>query len=170
MSTWELFQNAYQSASTEVKALIDSEKIPTFVEAALTKRNANRLQASATAQISYEILGVQTIDETVRNLAQLGILDALQFLAEVKTSLSQSVTAPIVSQQPTSQSLASEISAAEHDLASLHTVRTMSHDMAAIKPGSDVVYQSSQADILRAPAPIVTPPAPEAPRWDTDTK
>lgn len=66
--------------------------------------------------------------------------------------------------------LENEISAAEHDLASLHSVRTMSHDMAAIRPGSDVVYQSSQADILRAPAPIVTPSAPEAPRWDTDTK
>lgn len=71
--------------------------------------------------------------------------------------------------------LASEISAAEHDLASLQTVRTMSHDMAAIKPGSDVVYQSSsQADILRTPdmgeLPNVASATPTASRWDTDTR
>ncbi|MEK7462054.1 MAG: hypothetical protein AAB618_00560 [Patescibacteria group bacterium] len=75
----------------------------------------------------------------------------------------------------TAQNIFSEISTAENELASLQTVRTMSHDMAAIKPGSDVVYQaSSQADILQKEDLIVhaeaVSAAPPSPQWDSETK
>lgn len=69
--------------------------------------------------------------------------------------------------------LESEISQTEKEIATLQTVRTMPHDMAAIKPGSDTVYQSSQADILTrnsGEVPNIASAVPEAPRWDTDTK
>jgi hypothetical protein len=68
--------------------------------------------------------------------------------------------------------LETEIAEAELDLVTLQTVRTMSQDMSAIKPGSDVVYQSNQADILaryNIPQPEVVSPPTEPPRWGTDS-
>lgn len=69
--------------------------------------------------------------------------------------------------------LQAEISAAEHDLASLQNVRTMSHDMEVAQghpimpaPVTETTYQSSQADILRPP--VAAPTVNETPRWDTE--
>lgn len=71
-----------------------------------------------------------------------------------------------------SDTLVNEIRKTELELNSLQTVRTMSHDMAAIKPGSDVVYQaSSQADILDRSVEVredVVSVAPQATRWDSE--
>jgi hypothetical protein len=161
MSNWELFQTAYQNASQELCDLVDSEKIPTCVEVSLGRRNGIHLQSAVTAQMSYQLIGAQTIDATVAALLKLGISDGLQFIVEVQNCLQQPQSTP-------SGPLASEISQTEKSLESLQTVRTMPHDMATIKPGSDVVYQSSQADILRTPTPAAPATAPEAPRWETE--
>ena len=99
-------------------------------------------------------------------LTEKQIKEELTPLKQIELATPASIT------QVPHQSLTSEISAAEKELASLQTVRTMSHDMSAIKPGSDVVYQSNQADILaryNIPQPEVVSPPAEPPRWDTDS-
>ncbi len=169
MSDWEQFQTAYQSASPDLKALIDSEKIPLSVEAALTRRAGVHLQSKVTALMSHLLIGAETIDATVAALKELGILDALQFIVEVQNNLQST---PIQA-APQNATLTSDIRQVEKELETLQTVRTMPHDMAAIKPGSDVVYQSRQADILERGLVQEVPPVnipPTAPRWDTDTK
>jgi hypothetical protein len=75
-----------------------------------------------------------------------------------------------LSEEESMDELENEIFAAEHALEALQNVRTMPHDMASIRPGSDVVYQSNQADILRPVEPQPTPAPPEPPRWESDTK
>ncbi len=70
----------------------------------------------------------------------------------------------------TTNSLASEISAVEQDLAALKNVSTKPLETVEVRPVSDVVYQSSQADILQKPAPVVNNLVPPTPRWDTDTQ
>ena len=166
---WENYQNAYQKASTEMQELLDSEKIPLCVKNSLEKRELLLLRKKAAAETAAYTVGSQTIDETIRNLTQIGITDALQFIAEIQTCTTQSTVASPTTRQPDIH-LQAEISNAEKELASLQTVRTMSHDMAAIKPGSDVVYQSSQADILATQPPAATPLPPQPPRWETDNK
>ena len=173
MSTWEQFQSAYQAATPEIKALVDSETIPTCVESSLKRRQGEHLQSAATAQVSHLMIGAQTIDATANSLKQLGISDALQFIVEVQNCTQQ----PLQTQPETIGNKVAptqkEAPRSATDITSLQTVRTMSHDMAAIKPGSDVVYQSSQEDILvrdRGDVPNVASAAPAAPRWDTDTR
>lgn len=86
---------------------------------------------------------------------------------EVSEMLRNSREQAIIASEEAAQ-LLDEIRKTETDLASLHSVRTMPQDMAAIRPGSDVVYQSSQAEILQPPKPPFV--VPEAPRWESDTK
>lgn len=170
---WETYQSAYQNATPELRELLDSEKIPVCVKNSLENRKLLALRKVSVVEVSAYIIGIQTIDETVKNLTQAGIPDALQFLAEVQTCIKQPPASPATVPRPIQQNLTSEISATEHDLASLQTVRTMSHDMELAQghpvmqaPVTETTYTSNQADILRpAPAaPVVT----ETPRWDTE--
>jgi hypothetical protein len=170
MSTWELFHAAYQSTSPEVRLLIDSEKIAVCVEAALARRNMPQLQTKATTQVSYQVVGAQTIDTTVASLTALGLTDALQFFAEVQAAINQTNVPP--STAP-AHSLAAEISATEHDLESLQGIRTMAHDMKEAKthpithqPTPETTYQSSQEDILRKTPPVAN--TGQVARWDTE--
>ncbi len=172
MSTdWEIFQNAYQAASKEVRSFVDSTEISDFLD---KKILLNIMPASSKPDMLVSIsdlcLGVTTKNELGASMIKAGVTfenshtlysEVLSFLESkgFQFSSQKNLTA-------LDTNLASEISAAEHDLASLHSVRTMSHDMAAIKPGSDVIYQSSQADILRTPT-LPTPPPAETPRWET---
>lgn len=175
MTNWELFYAAYQATSPEVRLLVDSEKIAVCVEAALARRNMPQLQTKATTQISYQVVGAQTIDKTVESLSNLGLPDALQFLAEVQTCVkghdTKAEQAPVIPSP--SETLQSEISAAEHDLETIKGIRTMAHDMqeAKIHPIQpiampEITHQSSQADILKPATPA--PTQSTAPRWDTE--
>ena len=193
-SNWETFQAAYQAASPDLKAFIDSEEIGNFVESqVIPGKISYELKPEMIIIISDLSLGVISKNELGNCLIEIGIpfenshtiySEVISFLTQKGFNLDAKSTMP-EAPQPTifpissipqvTQNLASEISATENDLASLQTVRTMSHDMAAIKPGSDVVYQSSsQADILRTPdvgeLPNVASATPEATRWDTDTR
>lgn len=92
-------------------------------------------------------------------------LDVKKFLLPLS-----SVPGPAIN---STSGLAAEISATEHDLESLHNLRTMAHDMQEAKihpvmhvPTTETTYQSSQADILRPAAPV--PVVNETPRWDTE--
>lgn len=173
MSDWEKFQSAYQAATPELKALVDSETIPMCVDTSLRRRQGERLQSAATVQLSHLMIGAQTIDATVNSLKQLGISDALQFIVEIQNCTqqpSQTQPKPVENQ---ANAIRKEVPHSTHDSSPLQNVRTMPHDMAAIKPGSDIVYQSSQADILTrngGEVPNIASAVPEAPRWDTDTK
>lgn len=103
------------------------------------------------------------VEET--KLLWLGIEKVIptEVLAMLRNSREQAISASEEAAQ-----LLEEIKQTETDLASLHSVRTMPQDMAAIRPGSDVVYQSSQAEILQQPKPPFV--VPETPRWESDTK
>jgi hypothetical protein len=101
----------------------------------------------STAKEVYDCLEL-TLPEQIRQMRQL---------ASIQLTLSQT--------QPTN--LDSEIKAAEHDLASLQAVRTMTSDMRALGHADDVpVYRSLQEDIL---APTPSPDTPTTPRWDSES-
>ncbi len=163
MSNWEQFQFAYQAATSEMKALVDSEVIPICVEVSLNRRQGGHLQSSATAQITRLLIGAQTIDATVSSLQQMGISDALQFIVEIQNCVKKPLGA-------SSGLSTSDINSEQNETLG---IRTMPQDMAAIRPGSEVVYQSSQIDLLsrgQGEVPDVASAASPAPRWDTDTR
>lgn len=172
---WETYQTAYQNATPQLRELLDSELIPNYVRSALESRGLITLRKSATVQISGYVLGVQTIDETIKNLTQLGVPGALQFLAEIQAGI-DSKTLP--TQQPVSApfikaDLETEIFATERDIQSLQGVRTMAQDMkeAKVHPitphtTTETTHQSSQADLLRQIESLATPSS--VPRWDTE--
>ena len=79
----------------------------------------------------------------------------------------------VVTPASLSQQLQAEINATEHDLQSLHNIRTMAHDMQEVKthpvvtpPTPEPVHQSSQADLLRHIETMASPN--NTPRWDTE--
>jgi hypothetical protein len=166
---WNNFTKAYQSASEEKRLLIDSSTIAECVQNLIADKllHESHCQLLVTA-ISHHVLHATSEGEIIVILEKAGINNTLNLVAKTLTCLEGKGS--IKSELINNVIAQSEISEVENDLAAIQTVRTMSHDMAAIRPGSDVVYQSSQADILRAPEPVVTPPVPETPRWDTDTR
>lgn len=120
------------------------------------------------------ILGFYKVDDVgaliSRALPQVQGVQKIALEADIKMFLYP------LSAQTTVGSVASnsEIIAIEKEIESLQPVRTMSHDMAAIKPGSDVVYQAaSQAAILKREAEAVIlsdgpTPQTQPPRWDSE--
>lgn len=168
---WETYQKAYQATSPTIRELVDSEQIPLCSKNALEKRNLLLLRKKVAAEIASNTVGAQTIDETLENLIKLGVPDALQFFAEVQTCITR--PAPKTTQTLTPMDMTAEISATEHDLAALHAVRTMAHDMEEVKahpvvtpPAPEPVHQSSQADLLRQIETMASPN--NTPRWDTE--
>ena len=169
---WEKFLKAYQEADEKIKGLIDSEIIADFVQNEISKGSLlpeNR--QIVIVALSHYSLKATPENEIIEILTTHGVQDASSLFRDFNFIYIDGK--PSTNSPPPHASLASEITTTEKELASIQTVRTMSHDMAAIKPGSDVVYQSSQADILaknEAPLPPITATAPDVTRWDTDTR
>jgi hypothetical protein len=180
---WETFQAAYQSTSPEVKAFIDSEEIGIFIEALIQSGKVPMtLKPKMLILISDYCLGIKNSNELGSTIVQLGIPFELShqlysyiitFLVQRGVTIGPTMVtpAPPEIQNP----LSSEIYTVEQEIVALNMVRTMAHDMDEAKghpviktPASEVVYQSSQEDILQpaAPAPVVN----ETPRWDTETR
>ena len=166
---WEIFQTAYLKASPEKKALVDSDRMSHCVQTSLQNRNGFQLNRETLVELSYHVLEAQSIDTTISNLKKMGIIDGLQFIVEVQNCLSAQATTPLPVVLP--QSLAAEISAAEHDLESIKGIRTMAHDMKEAKShpvlypsAKEVFHQSNQSDIL---GPNETKQQNTAPRWDS---
>lgn len=175
MNNWELFQTAYQNASPEVRELLDSDKVPTAVSTILAKRGLSQLQSAVLVQMSLYLLKAQGLDATNNALLQIGIVDSLQFIVEFQNNLNvvtPSAQPPV--QVKDSENLQADIIAAEHDLESIHSIRTMAHDMQEAKSHPvthpttpEKTYQSSQADLLKQIETMAKPST--APRWDTES-
>ncbi len=101
-----------------------------------------------------------------------GILKMFEEYVSVKEQEIVTQAAYVIPFTPQTTVTNNEIIKTQIESVPLQPVRTMSHDMAEIRPGSDVVYQSSQADILahyNNTQPEVAPPPAEPPRWETDS-
>jgi hypothetical protein len=190
-SSFENFIKAYQDASTATRNFIDSEEIGLFIESLISK-GFLVMEQKQSMLVAISNLCLKIIDKNQLGtlLIQAGIpfenahqihLEIISFLTHKGFDLDnhsmmsetlQPKIIPISVTPPINQNLASEIATAEHELVALQTVRTMSQDMSAIKPGSDVVYQSNQEDILaryNIPQPEVVSAGTEPPRWDSDS-
>jgi hypothetical protein len=175
MNTWESFQSAYQKAPETVKAFIDSEEISIFCESLVSSMNLSLEQKSTLMTIiSYTVLGINTKNEIDKLLMQKGfsfddsnkIFDNISFFLNQKGFPVDLKVKQKISDAPKAS--------LTKDTAGFHQsniVRTMSHDMATIRPGSETVYRAaSQADILeQAKEAAPAPPANTAPRWESET-
>lgn len=172
-SDFEKFISAYQAADQTVKNFIDSDAIGIFIDTLISNGLISPEQKqSLMVLVSNFYLGIITTNMFDASLVHMGLSfeNSHHVHTYVISFLKQNgFVGEVSSGSLEEKNLQSEIQTAEREFASLHTVRTMPQDMAAIKPGSDTVYQSSQADILnQSAAPI--PISEEPPRWDTETK
>lgn len=140
----------------------------------LTERSVYRMFAQMIGDVILGFYKQQDVLALIQHqFTQLSPTQQLELELEIKKfllPLSGAPTNPAVGINP---ALAAEISATEHDLQSLHNIRTMAHDMQEVKthpvvtpPTPEPIHQSSQADLLRQ---IETMAAPsDTPRWDTE--
>ncbi len=170
--TGEEYYTALKKADSKVIELINSNQLYDCISAVLRQNSEPINPSDALIPTAYFLIGAYTLDDAAQSFLEIGAKNSLRFLADLQEQVNQIVSVKTETQTEKKE-LASEIIETEKELASIQTVRTMPHDMAAIKPGSDVVYQSSQADILskgEGGVPSVASAAPQATRWDTDTR
>ena len=140
----------------------------------LTERSAYRSFAQMVGDVILGFYKQQDLLALVQSLfPQLNPTQQLELELEIKKFLLplSSIPSPAVTSRP---NLAAEISATEHDLESIHSIRTMAHDMqeAKVHPVThpttpEKTYQSSQADLLEQIETMAKPST--APRWDTES-
>ncbi len=163
---WDKFLSAYQTASDEQKSFIDSPAIADcvkkLVDSDLIKPVHQQLLIVA---ISHYVLKSTSENEIVKILEANGVTNTLSILAKVVVCLeSQNLSKGT---NVGAAVLDSEIKAAEHDLASLQAVRTMTGDMRALGHADDIpVYRSLQDDIL---TPTPQADTPTTPRWESES-
>ncbi len=140
MYTWETFQAAYQAASPEVKALIDSETIPNCVSNCIAKNNLDHShQAALIRFLSLLVVKTTTTQIVEQEMLQLAIPQSKLILQELLACAgisSQNSAGP--------DEHATGVSA----LKPIPQIRTMADDMNRSQQG-EVVYSTTQEALLK---------------------
>ena len=151
---WETFKKALEAADQTKKDLMSSEVIYECVVNELNKTKSQLPTKEIIILFGDYILGLRQEPEVMEELNTLGVPDVFNFFKNVLSAINQnqerSKTAPVENVTP-SKDLASEIAQTEHEIASIQGIRTMPADMKTIQPtppSGEVVYTSSQSDIL----------------------
>jgi hypothetical protein len=165
---WDSFIEAYKNADAATKSVVDSTYIAECVEENIQKGFANRAhQELLIIAVTQRVLNATNEDTAVKILTNHGVTFAKELLQKLLQCVSEKNTF-IAKDIPPALEL--EIAKAEQDFAALPNIHTKPLETVEVRPVSDVVYQSSQADILQRPAPVVNNLVPHTPRWDTDTQ
>lgn len=172
---FEEFILKYQKLPLGVKAFIDSEEIGIFSDKLIRDFNLSiETKASLIVMISNLVLNIMPKESLGNNLIQLGIgfEDSHKIYTAVVTFLTEKgvlIEGNIPTKAPpVPQKQNQEVEIKKPEIPAT-VVRTMSHDMATIRPGSETVYRAaSQADILNKDLPT-QPVSDTTPRWESDS-
>lgn len=141
MYTWETFQAAYQSASPEVKALIDSETIPNCVSTCIAKNNLDHSHQTTLVRLLSLLVVNATTPQTVEQaMLQLAIPQSKLRLQELLTCAGVSSQSSVV---PEKQATGA------NPLKPIPQIRTMADDMSRSQQEGEVVYSTTQEAILK---------------------
>lgn len=169
---WETFQTAYQNAPQELKDLVDSERIPVAVSVALQQQPGQFDRRLLTIISSLFVLKALSTDEVLSTLEEVGVNNNLRFLADLKESLSQPTITGTEDSRIQNSNLADEIAEVEHEIESLHSVRTMAEDMQSVREEEEQTHKTSQSDILTnssGETPPSNQPQPSTtPQWGSE--
>ena len=167
---WELFITAYQAASVEVKAQIDSGQIADCVQTHVANGVIDEAQQSLALRVaSHLVLKTITTEQATQHLTEVGVQDVAQVVTALSTCAAAPATTP-TAEKPTDFNKTSE---------QPQGIRTMADDINHIKGGDEdtPTYTSTQAAILRegenvasettpAAAAPEQPPAPAGAGWE----
>ncbi len=141
MYTWETFQTAYQAASPEVKALIDSDTIPTCVSNCIAKNNLDHShQAALIRFLSLLVVKATTTQIVEQEMLQVAIPQSKLVLQELLACVG-------ISSQ-TSAAPGGQINET-NALKPIPQIRTMADDMSRSQQQGEVVYSTTQEALLK---------------------
>lgn len=152
----EEFNMAFEEADDRTKELMYSSEIFDSAQKLLSSLGSEVNPNQTLQPIGYHLLDLLTEDEAISALQEVGITNTEQFLIDVKKSLT-------AEPDQKKENLDSEIELIEKDMGSLHTVRTMAEDVAAVSQSGEVVHQSNQENIF------TKEPEDNTPRWGSET-
>lgn len=161
----EEFNKALSAADTSVKDLMGSTEIYDSIKKILTDSKISIPPEELVLPVGYHLLKIRNTDETLEELQELGVLNSLHFLTNLKELLIKPATFSM-KVAPNEGNLSSEIEQVEHEIESLHSIRTMGEDMDNAKL-EERVHSSNQDALLHketTATPQVTQPD-DTPRW-----
>lgn len=153
-NTWETFQTAYQAASVDTKAVIDSEAIPLCVRSVV---ESNKLDDSHFVNLVklYSLFVLEAIEEQtiLEEVKKLGVPESKTVHEILRACLKNE---PVVENSDVSKpsEFASDIEEAEATLKAIPQIRTMARDMSQTKAAGEKTYTSTQEAILKEAKPI----------------
>lgn len=141
---FQQFIASYSSASDEIKALIDSDKIGLFADKIVTEQEGTQ-KRDIIVSISNRILNITSDSELVDDLEQLGI--SSESIAKAKAFVEQK---PEIKEDTPTTSIAEDLAEIEKSLHQISPVRTMASDGKQIGYSSTTedTYSSSQSNII----------------------
>lgn len=161
---WGNFLKAYQAASATRKSIIDSSLIADCIKKMIEDKFVDeKYYQILVIAVSHHILSATSDSEIIKILDSLELKDGATLLKTADSFLVKSTAH--------SENLATEIAEVEHEMESLHSIRTMSEDMHAAKQ-EEPTHSSSQDNILTKPvpsAPVAQAPSPDTPRWGSES-
>lgn len=164
---WEKFIAAYQAAPEEKKQFIDSVAIAECVQKLVdTGSLSSGNQPLLVTALSHHVLKSTSEEDIIKILSAAGIENVLSLIGKAVGCVEMKLTPPPNAPEV---KLQSEIAEVEHEMESLHSLRTMGEDMDHAKQ-EEKVHVSDQDALLRkesAPAASAQQPA-DTPRWGSE--
>jgi hypothetical protein len=163
-NNFEEFLNAYIEAPQNIKGVIDSDVINTFIDEVLLNSKYLELKSEIIQITSRKILNLRTDEEVLKSLLEIGIdaASAQVFFTKISDFSKTVVDQKIISNN--TPDIVEEIAETEAALNSINPIRTMATDSGQPLPTTDTIYSSMQSAILREGKGQQT----NSPRWDSE--
>jgi hypothetical protein len=154
MYDWETFQAAYQNASAEDKAVIDSDTIPVCVREVIESKKLDVSHYANLVKLSSLFILKAIPEQTlIDEVEKLGISESEILFYSLQTCLEENKAAKNIPSDEADEAdeakdLTSDIAEAEAFINNLSSVRTMAKDMQESKAISETTHSSTQEAIL----------------------
>ncbi|MFT7644550.1 MAG: hypothetical protein ACI9BF_000199 [Candidatus Paceibacteria bacterium] len=151
MYDWETFQAAYQNASAEDMAVVDSDTIPVCVREVIESKKLDVSHYANLVKLSSLFILKAIPEQTlIDEVEKLGISGSKILFYSLQICLEENKTAKNIpsGEADEAEDLTSDIAEAEAIINNLSSVRTMAKDMQESKAISDTTHSSTQEAIL----------------------